>query len=112
MSATALIRHPSSHLDEGIVSHIERQPVDVARVVEQWEGYVAALRTAGWDPFEVPPAEGCPDSVFVEDTMVVFGGTAVIARRCADLPVRDHRRSRNDVQVRLRPASHHRTAIP
>jgi dimethylargininase len=80
MSATALIRRPCSHLDEGIVSHIERQPVDVARAVEQWEGYVAALRTAGWDPVEVPPAEGCPDSVFVEDTMVVFGGTAVIAR--------------------------------
>jgi hypothetical protein len=33
MSATALIRRPSSHLDEGIVSHIEREPVDVARAV-------------------------------------------------------------------------------
>ena len=39
MSATALIRRPSSRLDEGIVSHIEREPVDVARAVEQWEAY-------------------------------------------------------------------------
>src|SRR6476660_4165588 len=80
MSATALIRRPSAHLDEGIVSHIEREPVDVARAVEQWEGYVAVLQTAGWHTVEVPPADNCPDSVFVEDTMVVFGGTVVISR--------------------------------
>jgi dimethylargininase len=80
MSATALIRRPSSHLDEGVVSHIEREPVDVARAVEQWEGYVAVLQTAGWHTVEVPPADNCPDSVFVEDTMVVFGGTVVISR--------------------------------
>ena len=80
MSATALIRRPSSHLDEGIVSHIEREPVDVVRAVEQWEGYVAALQTSGWHTVEVPPADDCPDSVFVEDTMVVFGGTVVISR--------------------------------
>jgi len=80
MSATALIRRPSAHLDEGIVSHIEREPVDVARAVEQWDGYVAALQTSGWHTVEVPPADDCPDSVFVEDTMVVFGGTVVISR--------------------------------
>jgi dimethylargininase len=80
MSTTALIRRPSAHLDEGIVSHIERQPVDVARAVEQWEGYVAALRSSGWETVEVPVADDCPDSVFVEDTMVVYGGTAVISR--------------------------------
>ena len=81
MSATALIRRPSSHLDEGIVSHIEREPVDVARAVEQWEAYGRRrLRTSGWRTVEVPPADNCPDSVFVEDTMVVFGGTVVISR--------------------------------
>ena len=64
MSATALIRRPSPHLDEGIVSHIEREPVDVARAVEQWEGYVAALQTSGWHTVEVPPADDCPDQRF------------------------------------------------
>jgi dimethylargininase len=83
MSATALIRHPSSRLDEGIVSHIERQAVDVERAIEQWEAYGEALRVAGWRTVEVPPADGCPDSVFVEDTMVVYGGTAVIAKPAA-----------------------------
>ncbi len=80
MSATALIRRPSSRLTEGIVSHIEREPVDVARAAEQWDAYGDALRRSGWRTVEVPPADDCPDSVFVEDTMVVFGGTVVISR--------------------------------
>ena len=33
---------------------------------------------------EVPPIDDCPDGVFVEDTMVVFGDLAVIARAGAD----------------------------
>ena len=80
MSATALIRRPSSRLTEGIVSHIEREPVDVARAVEQWDAYGEALRRSGWRTVEVPPVDDCPDSVFVEDTMVVFAGTVVISR--------------------------------
>ena len=83
MSATALIRRPSSRLTEGIVSHIEREPVDVARAAEQWDAYSEALRRSGWRTVEVPPVDDCPDSVFVEDTMVVYGGTAVIARSAA-----------------------------
>lgn len=83
MSAIALIRRPSSRLNEGIVTHIDRGPVDVERAVEQWQAYGRALCGAGWRTVEVPPAEDCPDSVFVEDTMVVYGGTAVIARPVA-----------------------------
>jgi dimethylargininase len=83
MSATALIRRPSSRLDEGLVTHIERGSVDVERALEQWEAYGQVLRGAGWHTVEVPQADDCPDSVFVEDTMVVYGGTAVIARSAA-----------------------------
>ncbi len=80
MSTTALVRRPSPRLHEGIVTHIEREPVDVSLAAEQWEGYVAALCSSGWQAVEVPPAEDCPDSAFVEDTMVVLGDRAVIAR--------------------------------
>ena len=52
----------------------------------QWDDYVAALAAAGWQPIEVPPADDCPDGVFVEDTMVVYADLAVIARSGA--PVR------------------------
>ena len=80
MSKLALVRRPSPRLAEGLVSHGERQPVDVELAMQQWDAYVAALQSAGWHTVEVPPAPDCPDSVFVEDTMVVYRDTAVIAR--------------------------------
>ena len=80
----ALVRHPSSRLAEGLVTHIERTPVDVDLAVQQWEGYVAALHAAGWSTIEVPPLEECPDSVFVEDAVVMYGDRAVITRPGAD----------------------------
>jgi dimethylargininase len=66
------------------VTHIERQPVDLALAMRQWEDYVAALRAAGWETVEVPGADDCPDSVFVEDTVVMYGDRAVITRPGAD----------------------------
>lgn len=54
--------------------------MDPALAVRQWEGYVGALAAAGWSTVEVPPADDCPDGVFVEDTMVVYRDLAVIAR--------------------------------
>jgi dimethylargininase len=80
----ALVRRPSPRLAEGLITHITRTPVDPALARQQWEGYVAALRAEGWETVEVPPADDCPDSVFVEDTAVVYGGLAVIARPGAD----------------------------
>jgi dimethylargininase len=77
---TALVRRPSPRLADGVVEHIERVPVDLDRAIEQWDGYVAALRGAGWEVREVPASAEHPDSVFVEDTVVMFRGTAVVAR--------------------------------
>ena len=81
----ALVRRPSPRLDEGLVTHIERTPVDIGRANRQWEAYVDALASNGWTPVEVEPAPECPDSVFVEDTMVVFGDVAVMARSGAEV---------------------------
>jgi dimethylargininase len=80
----ALVRRPSPRLAEGLVTHIERVPVDVDLALEQWDGYVAALHAQGWETVEVPPARDCPDSVFVEDTVVMYGDLAVVARPGAD----------------------------
>jgi dimethylargininase len=79
-SMRALVRRPSPRLAEGIVTHVERVAVDPDLAMRQWEDYVAALMTAGWQTIEVPSAEDCPDSVFVEDTMVVYRDLAVISR--------------------------------
>jgi dimethylargininase len=71
-------------MTEGLLTHLDRVPVDVELATRQWSEYVGALTTAGWDTVEVPAAPDCPDSVFVEDTVVMVGGTAVITRPGAD----------------------------
>ena len=83
-SRTALVRRSSPHLAHGLITHIDRVPVDAELAQQQWTGYVAALTDAGWQPVEVPAADDCPDSVFVEDTVVMAGDTAVLSRPGAD----------------------------
>jgi dimethylargininase len=79
-----LVRRPAPRLAEGIVTHVERRPVNYSLALAQWAGYVSALETAGWDPVEVPIEEESPDSVFVEDTVVMYRNLAVITRPGAD----------------------------
>ena len=76
----ALVRRPSSRLADGLVTHITRQPVDVELAERQWGEYVETLIGGGWQITYVPPADDCPDGVFVEDTAVVFGDFAVVTR--------------------------------
>jgi dimethylargininase len=67
-------------MSEGIVTYGDRAPVDAALAAEQHAGYVAAIAGAGWEIRDVPPADELPDSAFVEDTVVVCGDLAVLAR--------------------------------
>jgi dimethylargininase len=70
---------------DGLVTHIERSDeVNNELAQRQWDGYVAALHDHGWTTHEVPGAPDCPDSAFVEDTMVVYGDLAIICRPGAD----------------------------
>src|SRR5688500_11540310 len=80
MTLRALVRRPSPRLAEGLLTHLDRTPVDAGLALRQWEGYVAALAGEGWEITEVPAAEDCPDSAFVEDTVVVYDDLAVISR--------------------------------
>jgi dimethylargininase len=80
----ALVRIPATNLADGIVTNIERVAVDSAKADEQWDAYVAALADNGWETVEVASAETFADSVFVEDTAVVVGDRAVIARSGAE----------------------------
>ncbi|MFC8080713.1 dimethylargininase [Streptomyces sp. NPDC057307] len=83
-SRKALIRRPGPRLTEGLVTHLERTPVDAGLALAQWEAYTAALREHGWRTTEVAPADDCPDAVFVEDPVVVFRDVALIARSGAE----------------------------
>ena len=76
----ALVRAPSSRLADGLVTHLERTAVDPALAAEQHARYVEALAGAGWTIREAPAADELPDSAFIEDTLVVCGDVAVLAR--------------------------------
>jgi dimethylargininase len=84
VNTRALVRRPGPHLADGLITHIERTPVDGDLALRQWQAYVDALQAEGWETVEVPSADDCPDAVFVEDTVVVYGDLAVIARPGAD----------------------------
>ncbi len=76
----ALVRRPGPRLADGEITHLDRVPVDPDLALGQWRAYVATLRDAGWQTLEVDPADDCPDAVFIEDPVVVYGDLAVIAR--------------------------------
>ncbi len=82
----ALVRAPGERLAEGIVTHLQRTPVDVALARRQHEAYVGALSAAGWQVVAVPDAPGHPDAVFVEDTVDVIDDLAVLT--CPGAPQR------------------------
>jgi dimethylargininase len=74
----ALVRRPAETLADGIVTFLERTPVDVALAKRQWDEYVAALERSGWPTVTIDGDDAMPDCVFVEDTVVMFGDLAVI----------------------------------
>jgi dimethylargininase len=84
MNRRALVRRPGPRLADGLVTHQERVPVDLDLARRQWLGYAAAMQSQGWELYEVEPADDCPDAVFVEDTVVVYGDLAVLARPGAE----------------------------
>jgi len=76
----ALIRRPSRRMADGIVTYVDRSPVDAELAARQHAAYVAAVADAGWAIREVPPADDLPDSAFVEDMLVMCDGLAVLTR--------------------------------
>ena len=80
MTRTALVRPPADSLADGIVTHVDRAPVDVDLARRQHAAYAEAMAGAGWEVREVEVAPDHPDSVFVEDTVVVVDHVAVLTR--------------------------------
>jgi len=77
---SALVREPSPRLADGIVTHVDRVPVDVEVARAQHRAYVAALAGHGWSPLAVADPDPYPDGVFVEDTAVVVDDLVVLTR--------------------------------
>ncbi len=79
-SRLALTRAISPRLAECELTHLDRAPIDAERAEDQHRAYEMALRALGCVVRRVDPAPNLADSVFVEDTAVVFDEIAVITR--------------------------------
>jgi dimethylargininase len=106
MNGTGLVRGPSSRLAEGIVTHISRMPVDMELAWSQHAAYADALAASGWAVRAAPAADDCPDSVFVEDTVVICEDLAVLTRPGALAPL-----GRTVVGVPLGKVLHLKSAV-
>jgi dimethylargininase len=99
MTRVALTREVSESISQCELSHVARQPIDIARARTQHAAYEEALREAGCRVERVPPAPGLPDAVFVEDAAVVLADIALLTRPGAA----SRRAETTSVQEALRP---------
>lgn len=75
----ALLREVPASFDRALVSEHGRRPrISLAR--EQHLRYAQALDEAGYDVEMIPADDSYPDCVFIEDTAVIIGSTAVVTR--------------------------------
>ncbi len=84
MTIVAITRPVSPTLAECELTHLAREPIDVAKAIEQHGAYEALLRTLGVTVVQAAAAPENPDAVFIEDTAVVLDEVAVIARPGAE----------------------------
>lgn len=80
----ALMRRPSPDLSRGVLPHVPRAAVDTVLAARQYTIYQEAVASAGWRVHEVEAAPEHPDSVFVEDAVVVCEDLAVLTRSGAE----------------------------
>ena len=76
----AVTRPVSATLAECELTHLAREPIDVARATAQHAAYERGLAELGVTIIQVPTAPDLPDAVFVEDTAIVLPEIAVITR--------------------------------
>lgn len=76
----AITREVPASIAECQLTHVTREPIDVARARAQHHEYEDALRACGCEVVRLPELEAFPDSVFVEDVALVLDEVAVMTR--------------------------------
>lgn len=76
----AITRKVSPRINHCELSFHVRQPIDLARAIEQHDAYESCLRELGVEIVSLPAQPTLPDSGFVEDTAIVSDEFAVITR--------------------------------
>jgi len=80
MGTVAIVRDVGEGLARCELSFVARTPIDLTLARRQHAGYCAALRALGCELHELAALDDFPDSVFVEDTALVFDELAVLTR--------------------------------
>ena len=80
MPPVAIMREVSPSINECQLTFLRRDPIDVAKAMEQHRLYRIRLQLSGWDVKMLPADAALPDSVFVEDTVVVLPEVAILTR--------------------------------
>lgn len=76
----ALTREVSPAIVNCELEYLKREPIDLARAIEQHRQYQACLAELGVHVEVLPAAPDMPDGVFVEDPAIVLDEIAVITR--------------------------------
>src|SRR5688572_7454803 len=76
----ALTRDVSPAMARCELTHRRREPIDVDLARAQHRAYEACLRTAGCRVERLGAEPELPDSIFIEDTAIVFDELAIVTR--------------------------------
>src|SRR6266436_3159505 len=105
----ALTREISPAIARCELTHLEREAIDLDLARAQHAAYEVCLRDAGCRVERLAAGPDMPDSVFIEDTAIVFDEVAIITRPGA-ASRRDETAGVGDALGRYRPL--HRMESP
>ena len=80
----AITREVSPAVARAELTHLPRVPIELATVLTEHSNYEQALANLGCSVRRLPAGDDLPDSMFVEDTAVVFDEIAIITRPGAE----------------------------
>lgn len=79
-SSFALVRHLPATFNDCLKPPETKQPIDLALAREHHRCYRDTLQSLGLELIEIGADDAYPDCVFVEDTAIIAGETAVLSR--------------------------------
>jgi dimethylargininase len=80
----ALTRQVSPSFASCELTFLDRQPIDVAKAIQQHRAYEACLTELGVNVTSLPADPNFPDGVFVEDPAIVLDEVAIVTRPGAE----------------------------
>src|SRR5947207_3042963 len=84
MSLIAITREISPAIVRCELTHLTRVPIDLDRARAQHAAYERALAAMGCTVERLETGDAMPDSVFIEDTAIVFDELAIVTRPGAE----------------------------